>query len=253
MMTPEVSDAFTWADSPVGQVMQLAALDRFAPHLFTTRDASFRGPSAHSDYERLASAFGVAAGDIVGVKQVHGRAVAFLAPGMPWDKPAEADAVISTDPSRVIVVRVADCVPVLLADRRGRAVAAVHAGWRGTAAGMAAAAVEALAGQGVAADDLVAAIGPSIGPCCYQVDDRVRAAFLGVTADAAEWFAEDGAGHWKLDLWRANADQLEWAGVPARAIHSARLCTAEHLDRCFSYRAEGPGTGRLVAAIRLRT
>jgi hypothetical protein len=248
----EVTSGFRWAQTAAGRTLVADALAPLAPHVFTTRDLAFRDEEAQ-DYERLGQTLGVAPDAVVRVRQVHGRTVLVVKPGTPTIALIDADAIVSTDTARAIAVRVADCAPILLADRRRRVVAAVHAGWRGTCAGVVSATVEAIADLGVPASDLVAAIGPSIGPCCYQVDDLVRTAFLGMTPDAVAWFIEDGPGHWKLDVPQANADQLQDAGVPADAISLVRYCTSDHLDTCFSYRAEGKKTGRLVGAIRLTT
>jgi len=250
---PVVDDGFAWAESEAGRVLRSEALGREARHLFTTRDLNFLAPTIDDDCARVGRALGVGAGHVVLVKQVHGRRVSVVAPGVLLEGPPEADAIVSTDPARAVVVRVADCVPLLLADRKGRAVGAVHAGWRGTCAGIAVAAVEQFDVLGVSPTDMVAAIGPSIGPCCYQVDDKVRTAFLSMTPEAAAWLTEDGPGHWRLDLWRANIDQLVSAGVPASQVHCVNLCTADHLDVCFSHRKEGAGTGRMAGAIALRS
>ena len=129
--------------------------------------------------------------------------------------------------------------------------AAVHAGWRGTAASVVTEAVAAMTRLGAEPASLGAAIGPSIGACCYQVDARVRDAF----AASATWpvaepaFAPDGPGHWRLDVAAINRRLLEMAGVPADRIYDSGLCTACNLGRFYSYRAEGAGTGRLVAGI----
>jgi len=242
---------FSWEPTPAGPVLRSRALAPLATHLFTSRARTFRGAEERDDYARLSASLGVAPDQLVVATQVHGRAVLLVRPDEALPGTREADAIVCTDATRAIAVRVADCVPILVADSQRRVVAAIHAGWRGTCAGIVAAAIEVIEELGIDASDLSAAIGPSIGGCCYQVDDRVRDTFLGITPDAVSWFGEDGAGHWKLDLWQANADQLETAGVPRPAIHVARYCTAEHLADCFSYRAEGPGTGRMVAAIRL--
>lgn len=254
-MTTAVAAGFAWSDEAAGRVLRAEALPARAPHVFTTRQLQFLPASRQEDEGRLAGTLGVTPDRIVWLTQVHGRRVFVVPPGGAAEGQPEADAVVSADPDRAIAVRVADCVSILLAERQGRVVGAVHAGWRGTCAGVAVAAVEAMDALGAAPEDLVAAIGPSIGPCCYQVDDRVRNAFLGFTPDAAAWFTEDGPGRWRLDLWQANADQLELAGVPAASIATSRLCTADNLGDCFSYRREGSSTGRLVAAIRagLRT
>ncbi|MCR4375381.1 MAG: peptidoglycan editing factor PgeF [Acidobacteria bacterium] len=238
-----------WRPDAGGDVLQHDALLALAPHVFTGRAWRFT-TEVERDYAQLGRMFGVAGADVTRVKQVHGRVVAWVRPGGAVPPGTGADAIISTAPGSVISVRVADCVPVLIADRRHRAVAAVHAGWSGTCAAIAEATVEAMAAEGIAPDDLVVAMGPSIGPCCYQVDSRVRNAFLAMTPDAAQWMIDDGVERWKLDLWQANVDQLIRAGVPVDAIHVSRICTADTLDRCFSHRAEGAGTGRMAAAIQ---
>ena len=268
-MTPPVSEKFVWEDGPTGRALRALTLAPLARHVFTSRDVSFRGDSAERDVARLGDAFGVNRGDIVFVSQVHGRTVLHVHPG-PAPAAAEADAIVSTAPGRVIAVRVADCVPILLADTSRRVVAAVHAGWRGTCAGIAQETVRAIEALGIPPADLVCALGPSIGPCCYDVDERVRTSFLAATPASAEasarlaeapaarrrptsaaWFTKSGERRWLLDLWRANVDQLESAGVPGSSISTAGICTKHNLDICFSYREEGPGGGRMVAAIQL--
>ncbi len=251
-MVDTLEDGWHWREEAWGPALQQDALGLVAAHVMSSRALNFRA-QAEGDYATLAHTFGRSAGDIVRVTQVHGRAIVHVRLGEDVPNGIEADAIISTDPSRVISVRVADCVPVLIADRDHRVVAAVHAGWKGTCAAIAEATVDAIAALGVAPDDLIAAIGPSIGPCCYQVDGHVRHSFLAMTPDAAAWMVEDGIERWKLNLWQANVDQLVRAGMREDAIHVARVCTADQLDRCFSHRAEGPSTGRMVAAIRLGT
>ena len=253
-ITP-VAPGFEWIDGSAGLTLVCARLRQRAPHLFTTRALTFRAPGGDDDRRRVEGSLDVGAGEVIRVTQVHGRAVLVVRGGQSTATPngAEADAIVSTDPGWAIAVSVADCVPVLIADSASRVVAAVHAGWRGTAANVAGATVEAIAALGIPPGDLSAAIGPSIGPCCYQVDAPVRAAFVAAQPGAEAWFTADGPARWRLDLWRANADQLAAAGVPSHAIDTARLCTFDRPDLFHSFRRDGAEAGRMVAGIRLRS
>jgi YfiH family protein len=167
----------------------------------------------------------------------------------------EADAVISDVPGLVVGVQVADCVPLLMADRHSRVVAAVHAGWRGTCANIAGTTVRAILNEfATAPADLVVAIGPSIGRCCYEVGPDVMDAFRRAGASdtqLASWFAASSPTHSRLDLWTVNHDQLVAAGVPSANVHSSNLCTKTHLEWFDSYRADGAKAGRMAALIRV--
>ncbi|MBI4476990.1 MAG: peptidoglycan editing factor PgeF [Acidobacteria bacterium] len=194
------------------------------------------------------------------VRQVHGTAAIVVPNGdlHLWrdDSRPEADAIITADPSTALAVQVADCTPILLADRNRRAVAAIHAGWRGSAAGIVSSVVERLRSElGMRPDDVIAAVGPGIGPCCYEVGDEVREAFRAKFGQASgSWFVAGTAtprAARRLDLWTATRDQLVASGVPASQIHVAALCTATHLDLFHSFRKERDQTGRMAAVIRL--
>lgn len=198
------------------------------------------------------------------LKQVHGRdAVVARASSGSDDRP-QADVIVTNDPSLAIAVQAADCVPLLLADPKTGAVGAAHAGWRGTAAGAARAAVEVLQGEfGARPADLVAAIGPSIGTCCYEVGTDLVDAFAAAGHERHlidRWFhappSPQGSlerPRLRLDVWAANRDQLMLAGLKEENIHVSGVCTASNLDVMCSYRAEGEKTGRIAGVIRPRT
>ncbi len=200
---------------------------------------------------------GVALDNMLLVKQVHGAEVT-LAPRTrtrPWSRP-EADVIVTDDPHVAIGVRVADCVPILLAEDTGTAVVAIHAGWRGTARRAAIVGINALQEHfGIRPERLVAAVGPSIGPCCYEVGQTTRDAFHAAGHHEAmldQWFEPRGGGKYHLDLWRATRDQLEGAGILPANIHVAELCTQTHARAFHSYRTDGKRAGRMLAAIRIR-
>jgi YfiH family protein len=197
------------------------------------------------------------AADIVVVRRRDGPGSQTSAdPRRVRQKPA-ADIVLSNDPSVALAIQTADCVALLVADRRTGAVAAAHAGWRGLAARVPALTVDALARE-FASDpvDLVAAVGPSISAARYEVGVDVRTEFQRAgwsASDLEQWFsAATRPGHWHFDLWQAARDQLDAAGVARGRIHVAALCTATHAGLLCSYRRDGRGAGRIAGVIRAR-
>jgi YfiH family protein len=173
--------------------------------------------------------------------QVHGREVARL----PGPMPAQADAAVAFGPGAVGAVLVADCLPVLLAGRDGDRIGIVHAGWRGLAAGVVEATVQAL---GAGPGDLIAWLGPRIGPQAFEVGGEVRDAFVSHDATAARDFASGRAGRFLADLPALARRRLAAAGV--HEVHDCRLCTHADTARFYSYRRDGR-TGRMAALIWL--
>jgi YfiH family protein len=268
MILPRVGRGFQWRLTAFGPALVCLHLEVTARHLFTTRPwklGSRRTPRRDA-WTEVATA--CSASSLLWLNQVHGRAVAVaervhLADG---DDLPDADIAVSATSSKGVAVRSADCVPILLADRQTGAVAAAHAGWRGLAQGVPRLAVAALTDEyGSNPTDLVAALGPSVGACCYEVGPDVREAFSGHPA-SGRWFSEAPLvvpnnppmaglgdarrpGHAFFDGWTATRDQLIEAGFDPVNIHTVELCTASHPDVCCSYRADGQDAGRMAAAI----
>ena len=183
-------------------------------------------------------------------RQVHGARVLVLSrDALPPTGAAllgEADALVSDAPGVPIGVVTADCVPILLATPSG-CVAAVHAGWRGLAAGVVGAAVDAFGQLAADASLAVAVVGPRVGASCYEVDAPVVEALATRCGDALDAsLAPTRPGHWQLDLGRVARDLLERAGLAATRIGVIEdACTACDSERFHSFRREGPNAGRL--------
>jgi polyphenol oxidase len=162
------------------------------------------------------------------------------------------DALITDATDLPLLLRYADCVPILIYDPVHRALAVVHSGWRGTVLGIARAAVESLVSEfGSRPDEMVAAIGPSIGPCCYEVGQEVVDAIHGATPRAASLLSPNTRGRQHLDLWAANRYWLSESGV--RRIEVSKMCTACHVEDFYSHRAEHGKTGHFAAIMSLRS
>jgi len=174
------------------------------------------------------------------LNQVHGCTV--VRTGGRVARPA-ADAVIACRPESVCAVLTADCLPLLICDRQGRRAAAVHAGWRGLAAGVIEATLSAL---GASCEDLLVWLGPAIGPAAFAVGGEVRAAFLAVNPEVTSAFQAGPGGKWFADLFALARHRLARAGVTQ--VYGGTDCTYSDPERFFSYRRDGV-TGRMASLI----
>jgi YfiH family protein len=176
------------------------------------------------------------------LKQVHGCHVQ----AAPWEGRPEADASVADEAGLILGIETADCQPILLVDPVRRRVAAAHAGWRGTAAGVARETVAAMAARGSRPADIVAVLGPSIGACCYEVGEELRAEF---GPEGGDFFRPGPRGKPHLDVRAANLRQLQQAGLVPAHIHDVTDCTMCRADLYHSYRREGRGAGRMISFV----
>ncbi len=222
---------------------------------------------------RFQSALGATDLKLISLKQIHSDVI-HLFDAAPAE-PCRGDASVTNRSGLLLAVQTADCVPILLVDPKKRAVAAVHAGWRGTLQRIVVKAIGQMQMQFKSKPaDLLAAIGPSIGGCCYEVGTEVATQFQSQFAEAPEWFDEFRTGdepnpiQWLnmmppghqpppknvlLDLRKANRGQLLGASLRAPNIVVSDLCTACRRDLLFSYRKEGAQSGRLMSVIGILT
>ncbi len=181
----------------------------------------------------------------VWLRQVHGTRVADADAARAAGEEPEADAAVARRPGTVCAVLVADCMPVLLADQAATVVGVAHAGWRGLCNGVLEATLDAMRAE---PGELMAWLGPAIGPQAYEVGDEVREAFVARDLAAAAAFRAVRRGHWMLDLYAVARQRLAARGVTR--VHGGGLCTFSDPARFFSYRRDG-ATGRMAALIWL--
>ena len=211
-----------------------------------TSPAEVTGPFTAEARGVLAGA-GLELGRVAWARQVHGAAHVRVAAGGPS---GAADILVTAERGLPLSIFTADCLAITLVDPVVPALAVAHAGWRGTVRDAPGEAVAALVALGARPARLRVAISPSIGPCCYEVDEPVVAEFSSAHPSSWQrWVRPARPGHVMLDLWRANEELLAAAGVPPASIENPRACTACHPDLFYSYRKGH--RGRLVTAAAL--
>jgi polyphenol oxidase len=213
--------------------------------------------NVRKNWDVVAVTFNIPRGNLFQIHQVHGDRILTIdnADSRTFDsQDLEYDAIITNRAGLALCVKTADCVPVLMVDAEKRIVAAVHAGWRGTALNISGKVLRLLSERyGTAPRDVQAAIGPAIGACCYEVDAAVYEAMESHPARDKIFtpFSGTEPGKWKLNLALANRHQLQELGVPGENILDADICTSCASERFYSHRKEGGTTGRLLNFIML--
>jgi hypothetical protein len=210
------------------------------------------------NYRRFCAAIGADADHVVMTNQVHGTVIRTAGPGdgkedLCAPEGYECDGLITDVPGLALTVFSADCIPVLLYDPVKRVIAAVHAGWRGTAGDIAGKAVDKMRGDyGCAPGDILAAIGPGIGPCCFETHDDVPRAMTAAFGQLAQpHITPLESGKFQVDLKGLNAALLRRAGVAADHIERSGDCTACHPDKYWSHRVTQGKRGNQGAMIQL--
>lgn len=204
------------------------------------------GQAVEANHRLICQALGFGRQDIVSPHQVHGNTVGVVGQEDRGQVRADTDALITATPGVLLMLRFADCVPILLYDPVRQVVGLAHAGWRGTVTGIVSATVQAMERAfGCHPTEMLAGIGPAIGPCCYEVGEDVVQAVAKAYPDGSERLVHRANGRWRLDLWAATQQQLAECGV--RQIETAGICTACRTDEWFSHRAERGRTGRFGA------
>jgi len=200
----------------------------------------------------LAVSLGIDVGALKTVNQVHGTDVCMVDGSGATRPEAGCDAIITNTPGAAISILTADCVPILIYDPVTRCAASVHAGWAGTVKCITANAVRRMVAEfGASPKDIKAAVGPSIGPCCYEVDEKVVAPLRAEFSDCSGLAEAVSPGHWHLDLWETNRRTLVKAGVLPSNITVMGLCTACNEDKFFSHRKSGGKAGRMMGIVIL--
>jgi purine-nucleoside/S-methyl-5'-thioadenosine phosphorylase / adenosine deaminase len=257
MTLPRPDATFHWTSESWGDALRCRGLDAHAQHLFTSRQLPLPAEDA---WRAALASVGSSPERLMRVKQVHGNTVRVLkrgsvTHGASAERP-DGDAIVSNEPGLALAVMVADCVPILLCDQVTGAAAAIHAGWRGTCARVASAAIGAMQREfNTDPGDVIAAIGPSVGPNDYQVGDALIRSFIDAghtQANVDRWFKRRGASLF-LDLWAANIHQLIESEVDAGQIFLCGLSTVSHPEVFDSYRVDGERAGRMAGIIVVPT